>query len=205
MNPKIDKLAKEIAKAETKISELQKKVVELKEQKTELENYDYGEIGRSFNFSPKELAEFLKAQQIKPTLPPGEGNLQPHDTGGLAMKNKTIALLIGACALHKRLCFAVQPLSLPAATIPSPPTLTAKLDGETLNIEASDDISGVEAVYVDETRVNLLVNGNASVALKDYAGDEKQVVVYAVDYSGNRSQEVKLDNPYYEEPDPIHG
>lgn len=73
MNPKIDKLAKEIAKAETKISELQKKVAELKDQKTELENYDYGEIGRSFNFSPKELAEFLKAQQIKPTLPSGEG------------------------------------------------------------------------------------------------------------------------------------
>ena len=26
------------------------------------------------------------------------------------------------------------------------------------------------------------------------------VTVYAVDYSGNRSKEVKLDNPYYEEP-----
>jgi len=72
LNPKIDKLAKEIAKAEDKIAELQKKVAALKEQKTELENYDYGEIGRSFNFSPKELAEFLKSQQIKPTLPSSE-------------------------------------------------------------------------------------------------------------------------------------
>lgn len=72
MNPKIDKLAKEIAKSEAKITELQKKVAALKEQKTELENYDYGEIGRSFNFSPKELAEFLKSQQIKPTLPSSE-------------------------------------------------------------------------------------------------------------------------------------
>lgn len=36
MNPKIDKLAKEIAKAEDKIAELQKKVAALKEQKTEL-------------------------------------------------------------------------------------------------------------------------------------------------------------------------
>ena len=36
--------------------------------------------------------------------------------------------------------------------------------------------------------------------MKDYAGDGKEVTVYAVDYSGNRSKEVKLDNPYYEEP-----
>jgi hypothetical protein len=77
LNPKIDKLAKEIAKAEDKIAELQKKVAALKEQKTELENYDYGEVGRSFHFSPKELAEFLKAQQIKPTLPSSEGISNP--------------------------------------------------------------------------------------------------------------------------------
>lgn len=60
--------------------------------------------------------------------------------------------------------------------------------------------SGVEAVYVDDTRINSLVNGKGTVALKDYAGDGKEVTVYAVDYSGNRSKEVKLDNPYYEEP-----
>jgi len=77
LNPKIDKLAKEIAKAEDKTAELQKKVAALKEQKTELENYDYGEVGRSFHFSPKELAEFLKAQQIKPTLPSSEGISNP--------------------------------------------------------------------------------------------------------------------------------
>ena len=57
--------------------EMQKKVAALKEQKTELENYDYGEVGRSFHFSPKELAEFLKAQQIKPTLPSSEGISNP--------------------------------------------------------------------------------------------------------------------------------
>ena len=61
-------------------------------------------------------------------------------------------------------------------------------------------MSGVEAVYVDDTRINSLVNGKGTVALKDYAGDGKEVTVYAVDYSGNRSKEVKLDNPYYEEP-----
>ena len=82
----------------------------------------------------------------------------------------------------------------------TPPTLTAALKDDKLAVEASDDMSGVEAVYVDDTRINSLVNGKGTVALKDYAGDGKKVTVYAVDYSGNRSKEVKLDNPYYEEP-----
>ena len=82
----------------------------------------------------------------------------------------------------------------------TPPTLTATLKDDKLAVEASDDMSGVEAVYVDGTRINSLVNGKGTVALKDYAGDGKEVTVYAVDYSGNRSKEVKLDNPYYEEP-----
>lgn len=114
------------------------------------------------------------------------------------MKNKTIAFL---SALVLCISAFVLPTTVFAASSDdtTPPTLTAKLDGETLNIEASDDASGVEAVYVDDTRVNLLVNGKAAIALKDYAGDEKQVVVYAVDYSGNRSKEVKLNNPYYKE------
>ena len=53
---------------------------------------------------------------------------------------------------------------------------------------------------MDKTRVNSLSDGKGSVLLKDYAGNEKQVSVYAVDYSGNQSETVKLDNPYYKEP-----
>ena len=84
----------------------------------------------------------------------------------------------------------------------TPPTLTASLEGDALKIESSDDLSGVEAVFVDENRINSLTDGKASVALKDYAGTEKQVSIYAKDYAGNRSDVVKLDNPYYKEPAP---
>ena len=84
----------------------------------------------------------------------------------------------------------------------TPPELAASLDGGTLKIESSDDNSGVEAVFVDGNRVNALVDGAASVTLKDYAGTEKQVSVYAQDYAGNRSKTVKFENPYYEEPAP---
>ena len=81
----------------------------------------------------------------------------------------------------------------------TPPTLTASMEGDALKIESSDDLSGVEAVFVDENRINSLTDGKASVALKDYAGTEKQVSIYAKDYAGNRSDVVKLDNPYYKE------
>ena len=84
----------------------------------------------------------------------------------------------------------------------TPPELAASLDGDTLKIESSDDNSGVEAVFVDGNRINSLVDGAASVTLKDYAGTEKQVSVYAQDYAGNRSKAVKFENPYYEEPAP---
>ena len=84
----------------------------------------------------------------------------------------------------------------------TPPTLTASLEGDALKIESSDDLSGVEAVFVDENRINSLTDGKASVALKDYAGTEKQVSIYAKDYAGNRSDAIKLDNPYYKEPAP---
>lgn len=83
-----------------------------------------------------------------------------------------------------------------------PPSLEASLMDGTVKIEASDDNSGVEAVYIDENRVNSLTDGKASVALKDYAGKGKSVSVYAVDYAGNRSETVKFDNPYYTEPKP---
>ena len=115
------------------------------------------------------------------------------------MKNKVRNVLAA-------LVLCMSAIALPVTAYAStgsdttPPTLSATLNNDKLAVEASDDMSGVEAVYVDDTRINSLVNGKGTVALKDYAGDGKEVTVYAVDYSGNRSKEVKLVNPYYEEP-----
>ena len=115
------------------------------------------------------------------------------------MRNKiTIMLLVLV------LCAGafVFPLSAYAAggNDTTPPTLEVKKDGDMLSVSASDDNSGVEAVYIDGTRVNSLVNGKAAVILKDYAGTEKKISVYAVDYARNRSETKTLDNPYYKEP-----
>lgn len=117
------------------------------------------------------------------------------------MRTKKISLLL---ALMLTISAIALPLTAYAAgdKDTTPPELAASLDGGTLKIESSDEHSGVEAVFVDGNRINSLTNGAASVALKDYAGTEKQVSVYAQDYAGNRSETVKFDNPYYKEPAP---
>lgn len=62
MNPKIERLEKEIDKTRAKIAEMQGKLRDLEKQKTELENTDYVAVARSFHLTPQELAEFLKTR-----------------------------------------------------------------------------------------------------------------------------------------------
>ena len=63
MNPKIEKLEKEIDRTKAKIAEMQAKLRKLEEQKTELENTDYVAVARSFHLTPQEPADFLKLRQ----------------------------------------------------------------------------------------------------------------------------------------------
>ena len=115
------------------------------------------------------------------------------------MRHRKISLL---AALMVSIGAFTLPLTAYAGgkTDTSPPVLSASLDGSTLYVAGSDTESGLQAVYVDGTRINSLADGSADVLLKDYAGTGKQVSIYAVDYAGNRSDTVKLENPYYEEP-----
>ena len=115
------------------------------------------------------------------------------------MRNKITITLLALVLCASAFVF---PLSAYAAggNDATPPTLEIKKDGDKLSVAASDDMSGVEAVYIDENRINSLANGKATVILKDYAGTEKKISVYAVDYAGNRSEVKTLDNPYYKEP-----
>lgn len=64
MNPKIEKLAKDIEKTKAKITELQARLRDLEKQKTELENTDFVAVARSYHLTPQELAEFLKMRKM---------------------------------------------------------------------------------------------------------------------------------------------
>lgn len=81
------------------------------------------------------------------------------------------------------------------------PTIKAGIDGKLLRVEASDELSGVDAVYIDGDRYDDLTNGTLDVRLRDLDDDYKQLSVQAVDNAGNKSKTVQLNNPNYKEPD----
>ena len=79
MNPKIEKLAKDIEKTKAKIAEQQARLQDLEKQKTELENTDFVAVARSYHLTPQELAEFLKTRQMA-SAPVSYTHLRAHET-----------------------------------------------------------------------------------------------------------------------------
>lgn len=83
----------------------------------------------------------------------------------------------------------------------TPPTVSAEVKDGTLHIEASDDDSGVDAVYIGEKRVNYRVDGAIDLDFADFAKDSQETVgIYAVDFAGNQSNVVNVRNPGYQTP-----
>ena len=81
------------------------------------------------------------------------------------------------------------------------PTLRASIDGRLLRAEASDDLSGVTAIYIDGEKYDDLTNGTLDVPLRDLPGDYEQLSVQAVDAAGNKSKIVQIKNPNYQAED----
>lgn len=111
------------------------------------------------------------------------------------MKNKVIPVLALMLLMSAFLLHTKAYASAPADT--TAPTLTARLSGETLHIEAKDEASGVEAVFIDGHKVSYPAGGALDAPLWNYAGTGQYVSVYAVDFAGNRSGTVQVENPYY--------
>lgn len=80
------------------------------------------------------------------------------------------------------------------------PTVKAGIDGKLLRVEADDDLSGIDAIFIDGERYDDLTNGTLDVRLRDLDDDYKQISVQAVDNAGNKSKTVQLSNPNYEDP-----
>lgn len=120
------------------------------------------------------------------------------------MKNKRTRFRTIGCAFALVLCMGAvfMPMTAYAKDAPdtTPPTVVATLSGDKLHIEASDDISGVDAVFVDGKRINYRVDSAVDVLLKDYAGSKQTVSIYGIDFAGNQSEPVQLKNPYYKAP-----
>lgn len=80
------------------------------------------------------------------------------------------------------------------------PTVKTGIDGRLLRVEASDELSGVEAVYIDGERHDDLTNGTLDVPLRELGDDYDQFSVQAVDGAGNKSKTVQVKNPNYKAP-----
>ena len=80
------------------------------------------------------------------------------------------------------------------------PTVKTGLDGKVLRVEASDELSGVEAIYIDGDRYTDLTNGTLDIRFHDLGDDYDQISIQAVDYAGNKSKTVQVKNPNYKAP-----
>ncbi|MDL2327833.1 DUF4315 family protein [Ruminococcaceae bacterium OttesenSCG-928-A11] len=80
MNPKIDRLAREIDKMHEKISEMQARLREMEKQKTEMENSEIVAMFRSINITPQELAGFIKLYREQGGALAAPGARQPAPT-----------------------------------------------------------------------------------------------------------------------------
>lgn len=109
------------------------------------------------------------------------------------MKNKLLSLLTVFLVVTGIFAMPIT-VSATGGDDTTPPELTAVIDGENLKVSATDDISGVEGIYVNDDWVT---DSSATVPLKDYG--DSQICVYAVDYAGNYSEVIILENPGYKE------
>ena len=81
------------------------------------------------------------------------------------------------------------------------PTVRAGIEGKLLYVEANDDLSGVDKIYVCGNSFSELTNGTLDIRLEDYADNYEKITIQAIDHAGNKSRMTQLSNPYYEEPE----
>ena len=79
------------------------------------------------------------------------------------------------------------------------PELKASIQGEFLQVEASEAQSGVAAIQINGTVYDhtSLTNGRLELSLKQYADAYEQLLVQAVDQVGNTSKAIALANPFF--------
>lgn len=81
------------------------------------------------------------------------------------------------------------------------PVLRAGINGTLLRVEASDALSGIAAVFVNDELYTTLDNGVLNIHIGGMTED-KYMYVQALDNAGNRTDYLVLANPCYEKPTP---
>ncbi len=77
------------------------------------------------------------------------------------------------------------------------PTIKASVEGETLYLEATDQISGVADINVNGKAFSKLKEGKMCVNIKDLEATDQYISIHSDDVAGNPSKEYKIKNPYF--------
>ena len=83
------------------------------------------------------------------------------------------------------------------------PKVSAYIKGEDLTIKASDDISGLRSINVDGMDYTELTGGILCINLKDQEKVKEYFTIYADDNAGNRTNTLRVYNPYYVGEEPL--
>ena len=85
----------------------------------------------------------------------------------------------------------------------NPPKVSAYIKGEDLTIAVSDEISGVRYLDVDGIRYTELDAGSIAINLKELERNAEYFTIIAFDNAGNRTNTLRVYNPYYVGDDPV--
>lgn len=77
------------------------------------------------------------------------------------------------------------------------PEVTASIKGEILTIMASDDLSGVASIHVNDKEYTQLSEGSLCINIKELETTQSSITIRAKDAAGNDSPTYKIKNPYY--------
>ncbi|WP_084152690.1 CD1107 family mobile element protein [Oribacterium sp. NK2B42] len=82
----------------------------------------------------------------------------------------------------------------------SKPTLNAAVSDGLLTIQASDNDSGIQVIYVNGYEFTDITNGTANIRLSQFDAGYEYFTITAMDNAGNVSEVYKTKNPYYKDP-----
>jgi len=84
----------------------------------------------------------------------------------------------------------------------NPPKVSAYIKGEDLTISVSDEISGVKYLDVDGIKYTEFTDNCIAINLKDLENNAEYFTIMAYDNAGNRTNTLRVYNPYYVGEDP---
>ena len=85
------------------------------------------------------------------------------------------------------------------------PTLTAVVNNGMLTVDATDDASGISAIYINGFEFTELNNGSITIRMQQYDTGYQYFTMQAKDGAGNLSEVYRVNNPYYTFPDEDNG